>query len=121
MLGHKVMQSGVNAFSVQAICQDCATGISAAGTIQGDATSLTNAVNFVGTVASGAGVVLPSAATAGDCVFIYNGGANPLKVYPDSGAKVNGLPANGSFTLATNTAVELWRGSATQWGAILSA
>ena len=121
MLGYKVMQSGVNAFSVQAICADCTTGIPAAGTVQGDATALAAAVNFVGTVAASTGVVLPALATGGDCVFIFNGGANPLKVYPDSGAKVNGLPANTPFTLAPNTAVEVWRGSATQWAAVLSA
>lgn len=115
------MQAGLNAFMVQAMCQDCLTGIAAAGTTQGTATVITNAVNFLSTVVSGSGIVLPSTATAGDCVFIYNGGANAVKVYPDSGAKINGLATNAGVLIGTNTSVEFWRGSSTQWAAVLSA
>lgn len=121
MLGHKVMGAGVNGFAVAAICQDAATGISAAGTTQGTATALSNAVNFVGTVAAGTGVVLSSSATAGDSQFIFNGGANPLKVYPPSGAKINSLPTNAGVLLQPATACEFWCGSATQWAGVLSA
>ena len=121
MLGYKVMGAGVQGLAVQALCMDAATGISAAGTTQGTATVLTAAVNFVGTVAAGTGVILPANSTAGDGILIYNGGANPLKVYPTTGAKVNGLATNAGFILATNTAVELWCGSSTQWAGVLSA
>lgn len=121
MLGYKVMGAGIPGLAVQALCMDAATGISAAGTTQGTATALASAVNFVSTVAAGAGVVLPSAATAGDGIIIFNGGASALKIYPDSGATINALALNAAMTLATNTAVELWRGSTTQWAGILSA
>jgi len=121
MLGYKAMQAGLNGFVVQALCQDAAASISAAGTTQGTATALVNAVNFVGTTAAGTGVVLPSAASFGDSVLVFNGGANPLKVYPNTGTSINGLATNAGVTIGTNTACEFFMGSATQWAAVLSA
>ena len=121
MLGYKVMQAGVQQLAVNAICLDAATGISAAGTTQGTATALTSAVNFLSTVASGSGVVLSSSAAGGDCQFIFNGGANPVKVYPPTGAKINGLATNAPAVVGVNTGCEFWCGSTTQWGAVLSA
>jgi len=121
MLGYKVMQAGVQGLAVQAICMDAGTGISAAGATQGTATALTNAVNFLSTVASGTGVVLSSSATAGDSQLVYNGGANPVKVYPPSGASINGLATNAAATVGVRQACEFHCGSATQWAAVLSA
>lgn len=121
MLGYKAMQSGLNGFTVQAMCMDAATAVSAAGTTQATATTLANAVTFLSTVASGAGVVLSPLATAGDSQLVYNGGANPVKVYPPVGAKINGLAANAPASVSTNTACEFFCGSLTQWAAVLSA
>ena len=115
------MQAGVQGLAVQAICMDSATAISAAGTSAATATVLANAVNFVGTTGSGTGVILPPLSSPGDGVFVFNGGANPLKVYPTTGAKINSLAANAAVTRGTNTACEFWMGSLPQWGAILSA
>lgn len=120
MLGFKLFASGLNPLSVGAICNDVGTAISAAGTAQGTATALTNALNGIGTVASGAGVVL-YAGSAGDCQLVYNGGANAVKVYPPSGAKINGLATDAPHLLATNTACEYWFLSATQVVGVLSA
>jgi len=121
MLGYKVMGAGIPGLAVQALCMDAATGIAAAGTTQGTATSLTAAVNFLSTVASGAGVVLSASATGGDSQLIFNGGSNAVKVYPPSGAKINGLATDAPALLAINTACEFWCGSSTQWAAVLSA
>ena len=121
MLGYKVMQAGVQGLAVQALCMDAATGIAAAGTTQGTATALGSAVNFIGTAAAGSGVVLSSSASAGDSQLVYNGGANPVKVYPPSGATINRLATNAAATIATNTACEFHCGSTTQWAAVLSA
>lgn len=121
MLGYKVMGAGIPGLAVQAICMDAATGISAAGTTQGTATALSNAINFLSTVAAGSGVVLSSSATLGDSQYVYNGGANPVKVYPHSGAKINGLATNAPMLLATATGCMFICGSATQWGGLLSA
>ena len=121
MLGHKVFGSGIAGLSVQAICQDAKTSISAAGTTQGTATELTSADNEVTTVADGAGVVLYSNATAGDTQSVFNAGSNPLRVYPPTSQRINGLPLNLHMTLGLNTGVILKKVSATRWFGVLSA
>lgn len=90
--------------------------ISAAGTVQGDATLIAALVNVVTTVASGAGVRLP----ASSVLFnrrITNHGANTLKIYPHSGGAINGLSADTpvqiasggvSVTLVTADGVAWW-------------
>jgi len=120
MLGFKLFGSGLTTLAVASICQDAATGISAAGTTQGTATALTNTLNGLGTVAAGTGVVL-YAGSAGDCQIVYNGGANPVNVYPPSGAKINQIAANLPHVLAVNTACEYWFFSSTQVVGVLSA
>lgn len=103
MLGWKVFGSGVAGLTVQAVCQDVGTSLSAAGTTQGTATELVNADSEVTTVSSGAGVVLSSKGTPGDTQTVFNAGANPLKIYPPSGMSINTLTANLPMTLGTNT------------------
>ena len=120
MLGYKLFASGLNSLAVASIVLDVGSGLSAAGTTQGTATALTNSLNGITTAASGSGVVL-YAASAGDSQIVYNGGANAVKVYPPSGAKINGLPTNSPALLATNTACEYWFLSATQVIGVLSA
>lgn len=120
MLGYKLFGSGLNTLSVAAIVQDVGTAISAAGTTQGTATALTNAVNGVSSVAAGAGVVL-YAGSAGDSQIVYNSGANAVKVYPPSGSSINQLSANTPHVLATNTGCQYWFISSTQIFGVLSA
>lgn len=103
MLGWKVFGAGIPGLAVQAICQDAATSLVAAGTTQATALELTSADSEVTTVASGAGVVLASAGTAGDTQTVFNAGANPLKIYPPSGKSINSLAVNIPMLLATNT------------------
>jgi hypothetical protein len=118
MMGYKVMGSGVPGLTVQAICMDATTAITAAGTTQGTATQLTAAVNFIGTTAAGTGVILYSAATLGDTQYVYNGGANNLLVYPPSGAAINGGTTNAAITVTPNTSVICQCGSATAWASV---
>lgn len=92
-------------------------GVSAAGTVQGDATALTAQINIVTTVGSGAGVILPASAIGME-MTIKNSGANALKIYPNSGAVINALSANAAETLATGANVTLVCSSATQWDAL---
>lgn len=93
------------------------TAISAAGSGQSDATSITSIVNQVTTVASGAGVKVTF--TAGYQV-VYNGGANPLKVYPPSGGSINQLVSNAAFILPVATAAIVFAASSTIYIAIMS-
>lgn len=97
------------------------TGISAAGTNQGSATGITANINVVSTVASGTGVILNGVTSIGCPVIVYNGGVNPLIVYPNSGQSINSLPANTGHVLNKNTTCCYYNVSTTQWIAVLSA
>lgn len=88
--------------------------VTAAGTVQGDATALSVPINVVSTVASGTGVVFPTA-IAGFRYTVFNTGANALKIYPASGAQINALGANVAFTLAVDSGLDFVATSATQW------
>lgn len=88
-----------------------AFSVSAAGTVQGDATALTAQINVVTTVASGAGVILP---THGP-IWIRNAGANALKIWPPVGDAINALGTNNAATLAVGGSVMLDTADEAQW------
>lgn len=120
MLGFKLFSSGLSDLAVSAIGNDVNAAISAAGTDQAGATELTNCLNGVTTVASASGVRLYSG-SAGDWQLVFNGGANPLRVYPFTGAKINQLAANSPHVLQMNTACVYFTLSTTQVVGVLSA
>ena len=120
MLAYKLFGAGSNTLVTASIC-DGATSLTAAGTNQATALALTNGVNGISTVSAGTGVILSDQARSGDSQVVYNGGANPLKVYPPSGAAINGLATNAAATLATKTACEYHCLSTTLWTGVLSA
>lgn len=88
--------------------------VSAAGTTQGTGTALTSDYNVVTTVASGTGVVLPTA-TTGRRIVIVNKGANALNVYPASGGTIDALALNAAISLPVNNVMEFNASSTTQW------
>lgn len=87
-----------------------AAGLTATGSNQGTALSLTKALNEVTTVSAGTGVIL----TAGEQT-VYNGGANVLKVYPSASAAINQLAVNAPILLPPATAATFQKLSATKW------
>jgi hypothetical protein len=91
-----------------------AAAVSAAGSTQGTATAITNDFNVITTVASSTGVVLPTA-TVGRRMVVVNKGANPLAVYPASGASIDALSANAAVTIPVAGWVEFDASSTTQW------
>lgn len=97
-----------------------ATGLAATGTVQGNALEVTSVLNTFSTVASGTGAKLSSTAGAGEFQTIYNGGANALTIYPQTGSSINQLAANAGMLLPINTVCRFDCTSATQWIAILS-
>jgi hypothetical protein len=121
MLSHKALGSGLNALTVQAVCLDVASALTATGTTQSDAYALTAASNAFSTVAAGTGAVLYGSAVPGDSHLVYTGGANTLKVYPSSGCKFNAQATDVPMVLATNTACEFHKITTTVWTGILSA
>jgi hypothetical protein len=90
------------------------TGISAAGTAQGNATAIAKEINVVSTVASGAGVVLPTA-VAGMVVSITNTSANALLVYPATGAAINTGSANAAYSQPAGATLQYLAPTTTQW------
>lgn len=88
--------------------------VSAAGSTQGTATALTADYNVVTTVAASSGVVLPSSAI-GRQITVINRGANPLALYPNSSAAIDGAAANAAITVPVNAAITVASSSTTQW------
>lgn len=119
-LAKQMMGGGTSFGQAQAMNGSVATAISAAGTTQGTATTLNAAVNVIGTAAASSGVILPSCEVS-DQVWVYNGGANTLTVYPDSSSQINAVAVNSGVSLATNTAMLFKRITSTRWIGILSA
>jgi hypothetical protein len=91
-----------------------ADSVTAAGTVQGDATAITKDINVITTAPSGAGVRLP-ATTPGLRMTIVNEGANSVNVYPASGAQVNSLATNAAYSLAVGARLDFVSTTTTKW------
>lgn len=99
------------------------TGISAAGSTQGDATAITGLVNEVSSVSSGQGVVLPAvSAFVGMTVYIFNSHATESAlVYPVSGEGIVGSSVDAAISVAAGTGVAftgIQTGSGSNWGKV---
>ena len=120
-LARDIMKGGFSAIGAQMVNGQVVTGISAAGTAITDATDLIGSSNVLSTVASGAGVQLPTMQT-GDTTEVYNGGANQCLVYPESATVgINQLSVGASMVLPINTTVWFRKVSSTQVIGFLSA
>lgn len=115
-----IMTGGLSAGSAAAINGQVNSSVSAAGTTQGTATTLTASISVITTAAASSGVVLTDS-MIGDEYDILNLGANAVTVYPPSGGRINAIATNGGFTLATNTSVKVRKFTSTRWAAFLSA
>lgn len=91
---------GVPPGMAQGIGGQGATGLTATGSSQGTALALVASNNQVTTTAASTGVILP-AVQGGEEVWVYNGGASSLSVYPPTGAAINSGAANAAFAVAT--------------------
>lgn len=88
--------------------------ISAAGTTQGTATALTTMHSRVTTTGANSGVKLPYAVSGMQCTVI-NAGANPLRIYPDTGAAIDGGSANAAIIAAPSEIIGFTAYSNTVW------
>lgn len=89
--------------------------ITAAGSTQANAAPLIEGLNVVTGADGTKGVVLPTAA-AGMIVYIKGATAGVLKVWPASGAGINGVGADTAMSLASGLIpAVLIASSATQW------
>jgi hypothetical protein len=96
------------------VIRSVATAISAAGTVQGDATALAKDINVVSTVSAGQGVRLPTA-VAGMIIIVNNTSATSLNVYPSTSAAINSLATNAAYTHVAAASLQYYAISATQW------
>jgi hypothetical protein len=106
--------TGSNLAATSYFIRSINTAVSATGTNQGSATELTKEINVVSTVASGAGVVLPTA-VAGMVIIINNTSANTLAVYPASGGVINSGLTNAAYSHISGASLQYYAINATQW------
>lgn len=77
--------------------------------------ALTSDYNVITTAAANpSGVTLPTA-TTGRRIIVVNRGANPVNIYPATGATIDGLAVNTSIQVAINGVLEFNASSTTQW------
>lgn len=115
-----LLGSGIAAQAANNIVGNGAAGLTATGSTQGTALALTD-VNEFTTVAASTGGRLPSNASLGDTIIVYNGGANALSVYPPTGESINALSANAAFSMAANKYATFTKVGATRWASNLTA
>jgi hypothetical protein len=101
-LQQRLVAAGLSATAAAAIQGTVANGLVATGTTQATAFPLGADNNDFATVAAGTGAILP-AMNPGDDITVYNGGANPLLIYPPVGGQIKGLGTNAGYSLAVAT------------------
>ena len=116
----KIVSSGQSAGSAQYISGDALGGLTATGSTQATALALYADNNGFTTVAASTGAQLP-AASPGDEVFVWNGGANALSVYGQTGENIGAGAANAAFSVAANKGCGFVKLTATLWAPNLSA
>jgi hypothetical protein len=88
--------------------------VSAAGTVQTDATALNKTINVITSGTLNQGVRLPAAA-AGMVLYVTNASGATLKVYPATGAQINSLGTNTGLTIGANSTVHFIAPTTSQW------
>lgn len=77
--------------------------------------ALTSDYNIITTASNNpSGVTLPTA-VAGRRIMIVNKGANPVNVFPASGASIDALAANASIQMSVDAVMEFNASSSTRW------
>jgi len=95
--------------------QGVENGITASGTIITDAFDLSRNINGITTAAAGTGVQL-FLATIGVPVYVGNGGANTVNVFPPDGSStINNGSAGAAKTIAAGNGATFVRMTSTAW------
>lgn len=113
--------TGIVPGQAESIMGKVSSALTATGSSQTDALLLPSTICEFTTVASSTGARIPANLDPSDKIFIYNGGANTLSVYPPTGELIQNGAANAAFSVAANKAVLLVKRASTKWMAILSA
>jgi hypothetical protein len=110
--------SFVDVTSTGEITLSTTAAVTAAGTVQGDATALTTTYSIVTTATADQGVVLPDAAT-GKVAKVINATAVNIKVYPASAEQIDSLGTNVAKNLAPGASLEVVAASGSSWKSLL--
>lgn len=98
------------------LLQTTSAALTAAGTTQATATLAPSRYNIVTTVAAGTGVILPLPVTPfGNEVYVANRGANPLNIYPNTGAIIVNAAANAPVVLPVGQEATFVCTTTAQW------
>lgn len=103
--GYQYLLSTVDALESQIPTATTSTGLVATGTNQSTALQLSTQWNEVDTVPAGTGVLLASF-QPGQAQTVFNGGTNPLLVYPPPGMQINALGQNAAFTISAGSSMK---------------
>jgi hypothetical protein len=95
-----------------------AASVTAAGTVQGDATALSNTYNVVSSATADQGVKLPTAAS-GLLYTVTNGTSVNVKLYPNTSGTINAGSANASIDLPAGVTSCLVGTSSTNWNTMV--
>ena len=102
--------------------QAVGSSLTATGTTIADALQLTRLQNFIGTTALNTGVKLPSQWPIGAFGIVFNGGANPVNLFPPSASiNINGGSAGAAVTIAAAAGNLIVRQTATSFRAFVLA
>jgi len=100
----KFVANGMAPRLAQVVGGTVATGLSAAGSNQGTAVALSSDdFQVFSTVGGGQGCIFATLYAPMDRVWIANGGAHTLLVYPASGGQINNAGANAGLSLSSGT------------------
>lgn len=89
-------------------------GLTAVGTNRGTALQLAKEVNYVGTAASGTGVILP-VGVVGMRISVFNAGANAIKVYASGSETIDGTAGSTGVTLTNALRCDYFFTAANTW------
>jgi hypothetical protein len=93
-------------------------GITAAGTVQGDATAITTR-NVQVSGSTGAGVILPVIAAGGETIRVYNATtSSDIKIYPGTGETIGNETANVNITISAQEGIIFFSTSSSGWGVL---
>lgn len=106
--------TGANVVATGFHVRSVTTGITAAGTAQSNATSLTAEFNSVSTVDPNTGVLLP-ASVAGLAITIVNKGSNPLNVYPRGSSTINAGSAGVAYSQPAGSVLQYVAMNSVEW------
>jgi hypothetical protein len=115
MVGTDATQTLTNK-TISGFVVNTSASVSAAGTTQGTATAITADYVVVtsATAGSATGVILPTA-VAGRQVMVVNRSTTPIKVYPATGASIDGGSANAATDVGVNQFHLFQAASTTAW------